>query len=144
MDTIRVERTKRGFPAIWESGGYDSKQRTGSSITLAGSDGSPLKYIFQNGIYKARNKDHALFIVKTGDIVVQTSIVDEMETISISRISDITISDAHLSPIARSEGGIWDSPISPKYIAVINASREIANTSNCWRTLYGKDGKDFN
>lgn len=144
MDAIRVERTKRRFPAIWESGGYSPSKMTGKATALCSPNGAPLRYVFQNKYSKAKNADHALFIIRAGDVVAQTSLIDETEIVRLSRISDITNEAAHLSPIAESKNGIWDTAPQGRYARVISASRSIAKTPFCWMVVYGTDAKDFN
>lgn len=143
MDAIRVERTKRRFPAIWESGGYTPSKMAGWSVAVCAPDGSPLGYIFQNKFSKAKNGDHALFIIREGDVVCKTSLKNEEEIVTLSRISDITCRDAHLAPIARAIDGKWDSSPHARYNRVISASRTIANTPHCWKVMYGTDEKNL-
>jgi hypothetical protein len=71
MKTISIERTKKGLPALWESGGGYSN--TGEATLIAGPNGekkAPL-YIRRRGPLACAH--HALFVVREGDIVIESS-----------------------------------------------------------------------
>ena len=69
--TISIERTKKGWPALWEGGGGYSN--TGDATIIAGPKGekkTPL-YIRRRGPLACSY--HALFVVREGDIVIESS-----------------------------------------------------------------------
>lgn len=68
---IVLEKTKKGYPAIWEEGG--GYTNTGSATVVASADGSPKKpvYIRKRGDLACR--EHALIIVEKGDYIVQAN-----------------------------------------------------------------------
>lgn len=69
MIKIKIERTKKDFPALWELGG--GQTNTGSARIICSADGSPKKatYIRRRGHLAGGN--HALLIVGPGDVVIE-------------------------------------------------------------------------
>lgn len=104
---ISIEKTKKGYPALWESGGGYSN--TGEATIIANSDGTPKKpvYIRQRG--DLANKHHALFIVSTGDLVIMADHHREDFNINVHRIANITEEEAELQLLASYQQGEWDN-----------------------------------
>ena len=71
MEKMRLEITKRGLPAIWENGGGST--HTGFSQVIAGSMGERLSPIYIKRSGSLSNGEHALFIVKEGTVVIESS-----------------------------------------------------------------------
>jgi len=110
---IEIERTKKGFPALWESGGGFSN--TGKAIIIAGPNGekkAPL-YIRHRGHLACAN--HALFPVHEGDIVVQSSHHRGDFHHEVYRLIAIRGDEAELELIAEFSHGQWDpGPLGQK------------------------------
>jgi len=67
--TIKLDKTnKKRLPALWEKGGGYSN--TGFAVIIAGKNGEALKPVYIKRRGHLANEEHALFIVKEGDIVV--------------------------------------------------------------------------
>jgi hypothetical protein len=113
MRKLNIERTKKGFPALWESGGGYSN--TGKATIIAGPNGekkAPL-YIRQRGPLACAN--HALFIVHEGDTVIQSSHHRGDFHHEICRIVAIRGDEAELEWIAEFYRGQWDTgPLGQK------------------------------
>jgi hypothetical protein len=62
------ERTKKGYPALWEMGG--GYTNTGEAQIVAGPQGEKLKPIFIKTKGHRANGQHALFVVQPGYYVV--------------------------------------------------------------------------
>jgi hypothetical protein len=121
MKKIRIEKTKRGFPAIWEKGG--GMTNTGFAQIVANPDGSPKRpvYIRRRGILA--NAEHALFIVQLGDLIIQAEHHREDFNIYIYKILDfketkqkeITEEVAIVEQVYKFSRGEWDKEL-PEYL----------------------------
>ena len=68
---VEIACTKKGHPAMWESGGgYTS---TGYAQIICATDGSPKAPVYIRRRGHLACGEHALFVVKEGDVVVQAS-----------------------------------------------------------------------
>lgn len=68
MKKISIERTKKGYPAFWESGG--GYTNTGEATIIANKDGQPKKAIYVRGRGYLANAHHALVILEVGDYII--------------------------------------------------------------------------
>lgn len=71
MKKIEIEKTKKGFPALWECGG--GYTNTGEATIIAGKDGQPKKAIYVRRRGHLANSEHALVILEVGDYVISAS-----------------------------------------------------------------------
>lgn len=104
---IKIEKTKKGFPALWESGGGYSN--TGKATIIAGPNGekkAPI-YIRQRGHLACAS--HALFIVHEGDIVIRSSHHRGDFHHEVFRLAAIRGDEAELELIAEFSQGQWDT-----------------------------------
>ena len=110
---VKIERTKKGFPALWEQGGGWSN--TGEAVIIANPDGSPKKpvYIRQRG--QLANKHHALFIINVGDIVIMANHHREDFKAVIYKITALTGEEVKLTKINSFDNGEWDFPEENPY-----------------------------
>lgn len=65
---MKIERTKKGFPALWECGG--GYTNTGKATIIAGKDGQPKKAIYVRRRGHLANGEHALIPIAVGDYVI--------------------------------------------------------------------------
>ena len=110
---IEIERTKKGFPALWESGGGYSN--TGKATIVAGPNGEKKAPIYtrQRGHLACAN--HALFIVHEGDIVIRSSHHRGDFHHEVYRLIAIRGDEAELELIAEFSHGQWDpGPLGQK------------------------------
>jgi hypothetical protein len=63
------ERTKKGYPALWEQGG--GATNTGEAQIITGPQGEKLRPIFTRTKGHRANGQHALFVVQLGYHVIQ-------------------------------------------------------------------------
>ncbi len=114
---IKLEKTKRGFAAAWESGGGWTS--TGSAFIIAGPKGeapAPL-YVRRRG--ELACEDHALIVVKAGFFVVNARHHRRDFTIRVSRIMKIKdvpcgwVGDRWALPDYKVVTGLWYSQPSP-------------------------------
>ena len=111
--TIFIERTKKGLPALWESGGGYSN--TGEATIIAGPNGekkAPL-YIRRRGHLACAH--HALFVVREGDIVIESSHHRGDFHHRVYRIVAIRADDAEIELVAEFSSDQWDTgPLGKK------------------------------
>ena len=124
MLKIKIERTRKGLPALWEQGGGFSN--TGEATIVANPDGSPKVpiYIRQRG--QLANKHHALFVVSVGDIVIKTDHHRKDFNTDIFRIVNITEEEALLQIIASYRQGEWDSKDIAEAIEAVSSNKDHA------------------
>lgn len=69
MKKIRIERTKKGFPALWECGGGFTN--TGEATIIASPSGGPKKAIYIRSRGHLANAHHALLLIEKGDYIIK-------------------------------------------------------------------------
>ena len=71
MEYLKVERTKKGLPALWENGGAYSN--TGHATIIGNSNGDKKNVLFTRHFGQLACGDHGLFIMNEGDLVCKCS-----------------------------------------------------------------------
>jgi len=104
---MKVERTKKGFPALWEEGG--GATNTGDAQLVAGRFFEPLTPIYIRRSGSLSNARHALFVVDIGYHVVNASHHRRDFVITVSQIASFDGDEATLKPIAVFSNGEWDT-----------------------------------
>lgn len=134
IKNVTIERTKKGLPAMWESGG--GYTNTGEAVIIANTDGLPKKplYIRRRGSLACDN--HVLFVVQPGDLVVEANHHRRDFEIKVWRISQILEEEAQLSLAHEYSQGEWDVE-PPEYLrAAIEAVQEKAICYHCREPHY--------
>jgi hypothetical protein len=67
---LTLDKTRKGYPALWERGGGWSN--TGDAVIIANADGSPKEPIYIRRRGQLACENHALFIVNVNDIIIMT------------------------------------------------------------------------
>jgi len=62
MKKIKIEKTKKGYPALWEQGG--GYTNTGEAQIIASSTGGPKKPVYIRRAGSLANGQHALIILE--------------------------------------------------------------------------------
>ena len=83
---MKIERTKKGFPALWEQGGGFSN--TGKAVIIASPSGGPKKAIYIRSRGSLANAHHALVILEVGDYIIKANHHREDFEIQIFRVSN--------------------------------------------------------
>lgn len=130
---LRFTITKKGFPAIWESGG--SARNTGNAICIADKAGNakiPV-YICRRGHLSCA--DHALFIVERGDWVCVADHHRLDYNIYLYQIDSIQeVADDDVSYVKKYEytRGEWTGADPPVFLSgLIEAAKEKAACYHC-------------
>ncbi|GIW67768.1 MAG: hypothetical protein KatS3mg096_636 [Candidatus Parcubacteria bacterium] len=136
-EKMDIVRTKSGLPAMWESGG--GYTNTGESVIIAGRNGERKKPIYIRKKGHLANREHALYIVNKGDIVVQAYHHREDFTIRVYKIVDFEDNYAILELLYYYEDGEWDKPLPEKYKDVVDAAMHKAIIYHCRYPVYYKE-----
>src|SRR5690606_20677736 len=104
--TIKIVRTRKGLPALWEEGGGYSK--TGKATIVANSDGSKKKPVYIRRRGHLACSHHALFIINKGDIIINTNHHRGDYHTDVLRIIDIREEEAVVEVVHSFRDGEWD------------------------------------
>ena len=133
MNKIRIERTKKGYPAYWESGGSYSK--TGEAIVIANKDGQPKKAIYVRRRGQLALCRHALIPIEVGDYIIYANHHRKDFEISVYRITEILKEEASIEKIAEFSNGEWDN--LPQFLEdAVEAVMEKATCYHCREPHY--------
>ena len=105
---IEIERTKKGFPALWECGGGFTN--TGEATIIAGKDGKAKNPIYIRKRGSLANGRHALIPIEVGDYVIEVDHHRKDFYISVMKIVDVDIEEqcATLESFALFSEGEWN------------------------------------
>ena len=68
---VKIEKTRRGYPAFWEQGG--GYTNTGEAIVIASSSGDPKKPVYIRRAGQLANREHALIVIQPGDVIIRAN-----------------------------------------------------------------------
>lgn len=139
-NAVKLSRTRKGYPALWESGGGST--HTGHSTIIADANGGSKVALFTR--FKDSNGKHALFPVSVGDIVIDASHHRGEFRINVYKIAFIPDKSvepkddyANLVVINRYFEGEWDDEeLAQKHEEAILASGEKAMDYHCRSPYY--------
>jgi hypothetical protein len=130
--------TKKNYPAIWESGG--GYTNTGYVTIVANPDGSPKRPVYVRNRGHLACGDHALHIVREGDIIITADHHRRDFNIKIWRIRSFARIRqngkvrlfAVPEPLAHFSMGEWDNEeVAARYEDAIRAAMEKATCYHC-------------
>ena len=138
INKIAVETTKRGFPAVWESGG--GYRNTGDAVIVADKDGQPKKAVYIRRRGSLANAPHALVILEKGDHIVEAHHHREDFTIEIYRIAGFETGGeetyAIVETVSRYDYGEWDRDFSASLVPAVKAAVGKATCYHCREPHY--------
>lgn len=134
--TIKIERTKKGLPAMWECGGGFTN--TGEAVIIANVDGTPKRpvYIRRRGSLACDN--HALFVIREGDMVIEAEHHRRDFEIRVWRIDQILEEEAQLNLLHEFSWGEWDIDPPENLRAAVEAAMKKATCYHCREPHYIK------
>jgi len=127
--TIPIERSRTGLPCLWEQGGGSTN--TGWVQIVATADGSPKRPIYIRRRGSLSNGEHALFVVREGDVVVEADHHRQDFCVEIARISAIRDEEAILEPVAVFDEGEWVPELPEALKPAVEAACEKAVCYHC-------------
>ncbi len=144
MRTVKTDVTKRGFPAMWESGGGLTSR--GSAIIITGKQGEARRPVYvPRGGHLAGGK-HALIVVHEGYHLVYAGVArGDRSRAVIEKITSISVKDidgeewdssVELEKINTFSCGEWERPLDEKFIPAIEAAFNKAGVYHCRSCFY--------
>lgn len=127
---MKIEKSKRGIPCVWESGGAYSNTGSSTIICTKGGDKKAAIYVKRSGDLACGC--HALIPIQPEDVVIFASQHRGDFIISLHKIIKIDEDDAELSEFNEFSAGEWNSSNIPfLYESAINAAKEKAIAYHC-------------
>lgn len=142
--TIAIDTTKRGFPAMWESGG--GMTSGGSATIITGRNGEKRRpiYVPRGGHLACGN--HALIGVDRGFHIVTASVGrGSRDSATVKRIISTDVKDVHgekfeatavVEVLNTFSLGEWDHPLDAKFEAAVEAAFRKAGSYHCRSAYY--------
>ena len=142
--SITIDTTKRGLPAVWESGGgYTSK---GGAVVITKPDGSKPRAVYVRRGGHLASGDHALVVVREGYYLVRVGISrGDRSSGSIEQIVETSVKDiygerfeasATVKVVNTFSEGSWDKPLDAKLEAAVEAAFRKASIYHCRSAVY--------
>src|SRR5690606_9359581 len=134
MKKIEIEKTKKGFPCLWESGGGFTN--TGEATIIAGKDGLPKKTVYVRRRGHLANGEHALIPIAVGDYVISANHHRDDFEIFVYRITKILKEEektyyAIVEQTNYFSMGEWDAELPAFLEAAVQAAMEKATCYHC-------------
>ena len=128
MKKIRIEKTKKGYPAFWEAGGGFTN--TGEATIIANKDGQPKVAIYVRRRGHLANGEHALILIDVGDYIISANHHRGDFEIFVYKITKILKEEASIEKIAEFSNGEWDN--LPQFLEdAVEAAMEKATCYHC-------------
>ncbi len=140
-ETRKIETTKRGFPAMWESGG--GMTNTGHAQIIAGRNGEAIRPVYVPKGYSCG--EHALFTVHEGYHVISVGRHGRSYGVSIWKILKVVSKDingstweasADMELVNHYDNGEWDVALDPKFEAAVSAAKSKSASYHCRSTYF--------
>lgn len=128
---LQIERTKKGYPAFWESGG--GYTNTGEATIIANKNGQPKEAIYVRRRGHLANGEHALFILEVGDYIIKAFHHREDFEIVILKVLDFEEETAVAEQVNCFSRGEWDAKLSASLEAAVQAAMKKATCYHCRR-----------
>jgi len=134
MEKIKIERSKKGFPCIWEHGG--GYTNTGVATIIAGKGGEPKRAIYIRQRGPLANDNHALIPVEVGDYIIYANHHRGDFELATYEIVDIKEDVAIVELKHEFSSGEWDKE-PPAYLeAAIEVAKQKATCYHCREPHY--------
>jgi len=144
MKTISIDTTKRGFAAMWESGG--GLTSGGSAIIITGKNGEARRPVYMPRGGHLACGNHALITVHEGFYIVHAGVSrGTRSSASISRIVSVSVKDisgekweakAEVEEVNTFSKGEWDKPLDEKFAPAVEAAFHKAGSYHCRSAYY--------
>lgn len=131
---IKVQKSKRGLPCLWESGGGLSN--TGRATIICTEGGNPKKplYVKQRG--ELACGEHALIPLKIGDHLIEADQHRGDFNIQLYQITSISEENAEAELRCSFSEGQWDIIPSALLGTAIDAAKSKAQDYHCRRPYF--------
>ena len=142
--SISIDTTKRGFAAMWESGG--GMTSSGSATIITGRNGEARRPIYMPRGGHLAGGNHALIGVGDGFYIVTASVRrGSRDSASVKRIVSTSVKDiegekwsasAEVEVVNTFSRGEWDKPLDEKFVPAVKAAFRKASTYHCRSASY--------
>ncbi len=142
--SITIDATKRGIPAIWETGG--GLTSGGSATLIAKPDGSKPRAVYVRTRGSLSGGPHALICVHEGFYLVHAGVGRGVrQSARIERIVKTSVKDIHgekfeataeVEVVNTFSRGEWDKPLEAKFEAAVEAAFRKASIYHCRSAVY--------
>lgn len=142
--TIKIDTTKRGFAAMWESGG--GMTSGGSATIITGRNGEPRRPIYMPRGGHLACGNHALIGVDKGFYIVTASVRrGERDSACIKQIVATAVKDvngekfeatAEVEVVNTFTRGEWDKPLDEKFAPAVEAAFRKSGSYHCRSAYY--------
>lgn len=129
-----IERTKKGYPAMWELGG--GHKNTGFATIIAGKNGEPKRPVYIRTRGHLANEKHALFIIERGDHVIFADHHRNDFIILVHRIKEVEKDTAICELIHEFSEGEWDTEPKDELANAVEAAMNKATCYHCREPHY--------
>src|SRR3989338_7678667 len=144
MRTISIDTTKRGFAAMWESGG--GLTSGGSAIIITGKNGEARRPVYMPRGGHLACGTHALITVHDGFYYVRAGVsCGSRSSASVWRIVSTSVKDidgekwsasAEVELVNSFSKGEWDKPLEEKFAPAVEAAFRKASSYHCRSAYY--------
>mgnify|MGYP001307782489 CR=1 FL=1 len=136
-EKIKIEKTKKGFPCLWESGGGFTN--TGEATIIASPSGGPKKPVYVRRRGHLANAHHALVILEVGDYIIKCNHHRGDFEITVYKIvnfeevkkKEVTETYAVVEQENYFSMGEWDAELPASLEAAVQAAMQKATCYHC-------------
>lgn len=142
--SIKLDTTKRGLPAIWETGG--GLTSGGSATIIAKADGSKPRAVYVRRGGHLACGDHALIAVHQGYYLVRagvnrgtrsSAVIERIVKTSVTDVNGETFkATAEVEVVNTFSQGEWDRPLDAKLEAAVEVAFRKASIYHCRSAMY--------
>ena len=133
MKKMKIEKTKKGFPALWECGG--GYTNTGEATIIASPSGGPKKAIYIRSRGSLANAHHALIPIEVGDYIIEANHHREDFEIRIFRILSFETKEEETYAVVEKDNcfsmGEWDKELPAHLEQAVHAAMHKATCYHC-------------
>lgn len=137
---ISLQQTRKGCPALWEWGGGYSN--TGDACIIAGPKGEKKSPVYVRRRGHLAGGEHALFVIKKGDVIVFADHHRLDYNIEVCRIIDIQCREddciATIEVLDDYRDGEWAGDAHKNFEAAIEAAKKKAACYHCRSPHYAR------
>ncbi len=142
MKEIRIEKTKKGFPAFWESGGGLTNTGEATIITNKAGQAKEAIYIRRRGLLA--NDRHALVILEVGDYIIEANHHRRDFEVKIYKVLEFEVKKeeqyektyAVIEQVNCFSRGEWDAELPAYLEPAVQAAKEKATCYHCREPHY--------
>lgn len=138
MEKVLIEKTKKGYPAMWERGGGFTN--TGVATIIANENGKPKKAVYVRQRGPLANENHALIVLEVGDYIVEADHHREDFEISVLKVLGFEEKGEEMYAVVEQvnyfSNGEWEVELPAFLETPVRASMQKATCYHCREPHY--------